>query len=61
MRLPENYVPAICSQLCCQCLSCVDTQFNTAAIRLYRRAGFEEIPLSGTKFKRANIKMQINL
>jgi ribosomal protein S18 acetylase RimI-like enzyme len=38
-----------------------NTQFNTAAVRLYRRVGFEEIPFSGAKFKRANIKMQINL
>ncbi|MGY3211915.1 GNAT family N-acetyltransferase [Mucilaginibacter sp. HD30] len=34
---------------------------NAAAVSLYRRLGFIEIPLGESRYQRANIKMEINL
>ena len=34
---------------------------NAAAVGLYRRLGFTEVPLGESRYQRANIKMEINL
>lgn len=38
-----------------------NTNANAAAVRLYRRLGFEEVPITESRYQRANIKMEIQI
>jgi len=38
-----------------------NSEYNAAAVHLYRMLGFNQVPLGESRYQRANIKMEINL